>query len=91
MLQKVANAARVERLKSYPSSACFRSFLKKFFFLSSFQAHKDRLAVAVTCGNLLKKVETFSERKWKEIRPMADASWEERIHDRSSIETDRHY
>ena len=50
--------------------------------------HKDRLSVALTCQDSLKKVESFSEQKWRELLPMADENFEARIHDQSSIQTE---
>ena len=50
--------------------------------------HKDRLSVALTCKDSLKKVESFSEQKWRELLPKADTTWEARIRDESRIETE---
>ena len=46
---------------------------------------EDRLSVAITCKDLLKKVEVFCQRKWKEIGANADETWETRLRDTSLI------
>lgn len=56
----------------------------------SFLAHKDRISLAATCGDLWKAVESFSKRKLDEFRtehPSRDEEWETRINDQSSIDT----
>lgn len=50
--------------------------------------HKDRLSVATTGQDSLKRVESFSEQKWHELLPKADTTWEARIRDESQIETE---
>ena len=46
---------------------------------------EDRLSVSITCKDLLKKVEVFCQRKWKEIGANADETWETRLRDTSLI------
>lgn len=57
--------------------------------IMSFQAHKDRFPLAAVCSYLRNGVEAFSKRKLEEIKAKADATWEERVHDYTFIETDR--
>lgn len=51
----------------------------------SLQAHKDRLSVAITCSDILKKVEVFCQRTLGELKKRADETWEARI--QTSIQT----
>lgn len=54
--------------------------------IMSFQAHKDRISMATTCSDLLKAVESFSERALVKIRQNdADDTFMAQISDQSSI------